>query len=198
MAKFKLTKNELKKQKDLLKMFHRYLPTLQLKKQQLQIEISQIKNEIKTVIEQRNILQNSINNWISLFAEDIDLLQLISIDKKEITEKNIAGIFVPIFHHIKFKRKNYDLFKQSLWVDKGLDAIEKIITINIKNQVLNEQLDLIEAELQSTSQKVNLFEKVKIPETKDTIKKITIYLGDEQIASVTRGKLAKKKIRIKI
>ena len=32
----KLTKNELKKQKDNLKQFQRYLPTLQLKKQQLQ------------------------------------------------------------------------------------------------------------------------------------------------------------------
>ena len=36
MAKIKLTKNELKVQKDQLKMFNRYLPTLMLKKQQLQ------------------------------------------------------------------------------------------------------------------------------------------------------------------
>ena len=32
----KLTKNEQKVQKDLLKQYQRYLPTLQLKKQQLQ------------------------------------------------------------------------------------------------------------------------------------------------------------------
>jgi len=34
MAKIRLTKNELKKQKDSLKMYKRYLPTLMLKKQQ--------------------------------------------------------------------------------------------------------------------------------------------------------------------
>ena len=38
----KLTKNELKVQKDRLKQFQRYLPTLQLKKQQLQSVVMQI------------------------------------------------------------------------------------------------------------------------------------------------------------
>ena len=42
MATIKLTKNELKSQKDALKMYKRYLPTLLLKKQQLQTEIRTI------------------------------------------------------------------------------------------------------------------------------------------------------------
>ena len=39
MSKIKLTKGELKRQRDSLKQFQRYLPTLQLKKQQLQMKI---------------------------------------------------------------------------------------------------------------------------------------------------------------
>ena len=46
MAAVKLTKNEQKKQKDQLKQFQRYLPTLQLKKQQLQMVIRQIEQEV--------------------------------------------------------------------------------------------------------------------------------------------------------
>ena len=42
MASVKLTKNELKAQKDLLKMYQRYLPTLTLKKQQLQQQLRQL------------------------------------------------------------------------------------------------------------------------------------------------------------
>ena len=42
MARIKLTKNELKTQKDNLKRFNRYLPTLVLKKQQLQMEIQKV------------------------------------------------------------------------------------------------------------------------------------------------------------
>ena len=49
MAKIKLTKNELKVQKDALKMFRRYLPTLTLKKQQLQTEIRTIDAKAKEV-----------------------------------------------------------------------------------------------------------------------------------------------------
>ena len=49
MAKIKLTKGELKKQRDSLKQFRRYLPTLQLKKQQLQMKIL----EARTTLNQK-------------------------------------------------------------------------------------------------------------------------------------------------
>ena len=49
MAKIKLTKNEQKTQKDALKMYQRYLPTLTLKKQQLQSEIRIIDEKAKAV-----------------------------------------------------------------------------------------------------------------------------------------------------
>ena len=42
MVKVKLTKTELKAQTDALKRFQRFLPMLQLKKQQLQSEIAGI------------------------------------------------------------------------------------------------------------------------------------------------------------
>ena len=43
----KLTKNEQKVQKDHLKQYQRYLPTLQLKKQQLQSVIMKTKAELE-------------------------------------------------------------------------------------------------------------------------------------------------------
>ena len=57
-----------------------------------------------------------------------------------------------------------------------------------------EQRRLIAAELQQTSQRVNLFEKVKIPQCKEAIRVIKIALGDEQTAAVTRGKIAKSRV----
>ena len=52
----------------------------------------------------------------------------------------------------------------------------------------------LNAELRTTTQRVNLFEKVKIPETKRNIKKISVYLGDQQVAAVVRGKISKKNL----
>ena len=43
----KLTKNEQKLQKDRLKQYQRYLPTLQLKKQQLQAVITKTKADLE-------------------------------------------------------------------------------------------------------------------------------------------------------
>ncbi|MDE6736813.1 MAG: V-type ATP synthase subunit D, partial [Treponemataceae bacterium] len=64
MAKIKLTKNEQKAQKDSLKMYQRYLPTLTLKKQQLQTEIRTIDAKAKAVREQRVQLEKEFKVWI--------------------------------------------------------------------------------------------------------------------------------------
>ena len=63
-----------------------------------------------------------------------------------------------------------------------------------KAYIIAKQLDLLDAELRVTSQRVNLFEKVKIPEAKENIRVIGVYLGDQQTAAVVRGKISKKKL----
>ena len=70
MAKIKLTKNEQKVQKDALKMYQRYLPTLTLKKQQLQTEIRTIESKAREVREQRVQLEKEFDDWISVFGEE--------------------------------------------------------------------------------------------------------------------------------
>ena len=118
----KLTKNEQKVQKDHLKQYQRYLPTLQLKKQQLQSVIMKTKAEL---------------------------------EQKEVERAQMIGDLV---------------------------------------STLRKQETLLENELRATSQRVNLFEKVKIPEAKENIRVIGVFLGDQQTAAVVRGKISKKKL----
>lgn len=194
MAVVKLTKNELKIQKDSLKRFKRYLPTLILKKQQLQMVIRQVKQNIQDVENQRKELYNELDAWIAVFGEKLDLSRFIKI--KSITKNtgNIAGVDIPVFGNIEFSIEEYDIFYLPLWIDKGIIAIKKMISYDIEIDILKDQLRLLENELRVTSQRVNLFEKIKIPETAGNIRKIQIYLGDQQTASVVRGKMAKNKI----
>ncbi len=63
--------------------------------------------------------------------------------------------------------------------------------------MLDEQVRLLDAELLATSQRVNLFEKVKIPETEENIKKISIYMADQQVSAVVRSKISKRKIALR-
>lgn len=194
MATVKLTKNELKSQKDALKRFQRYLPTLILKKQQLQMVIRQVEVKIKKVEDLRNKLYSSLQIWIAVYGEDIDLTPLIKIKRILKDKGNIAGVDIPIFNELTFESVEYNIFTMPLWVDKGLEAIKSMAAFDAEIEVLKEQIRLLGDELRVTTQRVNLFEKVKIPVTQENIRKIQIYLGDQQTAAVVRGKMAKNKI----
>ncbi|MBQ6896274.1 MAG: V-type ATP synthase subunit D, partial [Oscillospiraceae bacterium] len=88
----------------------------------------------------------------------------------------------------------YDLYETPLWVDIAANHMEKAMSLDLEAEVLDEQVRLLGAELRSTSQRVNLFEKVKIPETQENIKKISIYMADQQVNAVVRSKISKRKV----
>ncbi len=198
MAKIKLTKNELKVQKDALKMYRRYLPTLTLKKQQLQAEIRTIAAKADAVRKEREELEKGFGSWIAVFAEEgvfpDDIITVRNIIKGE---GNIAGVAIPTYEGAEFRRGDYDLYETPLWVDIAANHMEKAIALDLEAEVLDEQVRLLEAELLATSQRVNLFEKVKIPETEENIKKISIYMADQQVSAVVRSKISKRKIALR-
>ena len=198
MAKIKLTKNELKVQKDALKMYRRYLPTLTLKKQQLQAEIRTIEAKAKAVREEKIRLENGFDSWIAVFSEKEAFPSgIITVSNIRKGEGNIAGVAIPTFEGADFSRGDYDLYDTPLWVDIAANHMEKAMSLDLEAEVLDEQVRLLEKELLSTSQRVNLFEKVKIPETEENIKKISIYMADQQVSAVVRSKISKRKIALR-
>ncbi len=196
----KLTKNEQKKQKDQLKQYERYLPTLQLKKQQLQVVIRQIEAQLVQYKEKQAELVQSAQDWIGVFGEnsvfdaDKQLDKLVQPDKIVRGEGNIAGVVIPVFQDLTFKDIDYSVEDYPLWVDKAVYLLRDSARIDAMMATLRIQVELLGKELRTTSQRVNLFEKVKIPETKENIRRIGIYIGDQQTAAVVRGKIAKKKL----
>ena len=196
----KLTKNEQKKQKDALKQFQRYLPTLQLKKQQLQMVIRESEAEIAALKEEQRKAVDALSGWIAVygenasFPEDKSISNLVVIDRIEKDKGNIAGVEVPVFRALVFRDMEYDLRYYPLWVDKALAALKDIAKYDAFVKTLQERIDLLSKELRTTSQRVNLFEKVKIPEAKENIRVIGIYLQDQQTSAVVRGKISKKKL----
>ena len=195
MAKIKLTKNELKVQKDALKMYRRYLPTLTLKKQQLQAEIRTIEARALAVRSEKINLEKDFDSWIAVFSEkDAFPEGIITVSNIRKGSGNIAGVTIPTFEGADFSRGDYDLYETPLWVDIAANHMEKAMALDLEAEVLDEQVRLLEKELLATSQRVNLFEKVKIPETEENIKKISIYMADQQVSAVVRSKISKRKI----
>ena len=194
MAKIRLTKNELKKQKDDLARFNRYLPTLQLKKQQLQIEIRKVEVQQRERRDRLSGIAGNLTKWVEVFGQELGLENLIHVDSLRWEMGNIAGIDIPLFLGLDFHEQEYDVFLIPLWVDTALERLKDILRLEAELSLLNEQVRRLGEELRITTQRVNLFEKVKIPEAAANIRKIQIYLGDQQTAAVVRGKIAKRKL----
>ena len=197
----KLTKNELKVQKDRLKQFQRYLPTLQLKKQQLQAVVMQVTAQLEQVARQRQAAVAGLDDWVAVFAENDSfpaekrLDALIRPRHVVCGEQNIAGVTVPVFQELSFEDIRYDVADYPLWVDTAAVRLREIARLDALEKTLRRQIELLERELRATAQRVNLFEKVKIPEAKENIRVIGIYLVDQQTSAVVRGKIAKKKLQ---
>lgn len=195
MAKIKLTKGELKKQRDSLKQFERYLPTLLLKKQQLQMKILETN---KILEEQMNIFvkkEKCIQEWVGLLGDsEVDLKQWITPIEIITGSINIAGANVPVFMEVKFKEAEYDLYTTPFWIDEGIEELRDMVQAMVEVKIVQKRIKILEKELRTTSQRVNLFEKIKIPECKESIRKIGIYLGDQQANAVGVSKVTKKKI----
>lgn len=197
----KLTKNELKVQKDRLKQFQRYLPTLQLKKQQLQAVVMQAAAQLEQVERQRQAAVAGLDDWVAVFAEndsfppDKRLETLVRPRSVVCGQENIAGVTVPVFQELTFEDIQYDVADYPLWVDSAAVRLREIAGLDATAKTLRQRVTLLERELRATAQRVNLFEKVKIPEAKENIRVIGIYLGDQQTSAVVRGKIAKKKLQ---
>lgn len=195
MPKIKLTKGELKKQRDDLKQYQRYLPTLQLKKQQLQMEILKQLALLEEKEHYENIKRKAAESWAGLLTDPaIDVRPWISPKEIIASSKNIAGAEVPVFEKAEFDETGYDLFLTPLWVDQGIEMLRQVVSLGKEIEVIKKGTEILRHELRVTAQRVNLFEKVKIPQAEEAIRLIKIYIGDQMANAVGRSKMAKRKI----
>ena len=194
--KVKLTRPELKRYRDAMERYVRYLPMLKLKQQQLQMSMRDINRRLRQAIEEVQMVKNEFQPY-SHITNDIAGLNVKLLAKPievKTVSTNIAGVKIPVFEQIAFTDPNYSLFGTPAWVDKVLEQMKLINTKQAQLDILNKQHELLQKELTKINQRVNLFEKVKIPECKEAIHLIRIKLGDEMTAAVVRAKIAKSKL----
>ena len=195
----KLTKNELRDQQGRLALFQKYLPTLQLKKAMLQFEVNQAVLEIQRKKEQFSASRLSLDKFAPLLLENqaADPLEFARIVQVQKHFENVAGAEIPVFDDIVFKEADYFLFDTPVWMDQAVALTREFVISREKLKIAEEQKRALEKELREVSIRVNLFEKVLIPRSIENIKKIRIFLGDQQLAAVAQAKVAKAKIKAK-
>lgn len=194
--KIKLTRPELKRQRDALTRFERYLPMLKLKQQQLQLTMREIIRRRRTAREDVEAARARIRPYQRVLkdAAGVNLRQLASPQEVRTHQENVAGVRIPVFDSVSFAPAEYSLFGTPPWLDRALADLRDLAEKRAQAEVLDRQFELLNKALTKIIQRVNLFEKVLIPQSREAIRVIRIRLGEEQTAAVGRAKLAKAKL----
>ena len=195
MASVKMTKNALRDKQHLLNQLQTYLPTLRLKKSLFQSQVMLVKNRIKRLKEDHKKRNDEVMEFSFLLSSkyDMDPIEFIEIKHVQKTYENIAGVDLPNFEKIIFNDASYDLFDTPIWFDEAVLKLKQKIIAKEKINVEEEKKRSLQKELKDVSIRVNLFEKILIPRTLTYIKKIRVFLGDQELALVSQAKVAKMK-----
>lgn len=196
MAEVKLSKTELRNQQQRLSQLQKYLPTLQLKKALLQHEVSEAKAQIRELEKKYRETKKRAEAFSELLSEQISFSweEAIKIDTLDKRFENIAGVEVPYLEKVTFLPFEYSFFDTPPWVDPAFRFLKMLKQEELTIVLAEEKKRLLEAELREVSIRVNLFEKILIPRSLANIKKIKVFLGDQQLAAVSQAKVAKEKI----
>ena len=195
--KIRLTRPELKRQRDAMEQFERYLPMLKLKQQQLQLTIQEIRRHRQKAHAETDEVRKRIDRYrpLLLNPSGINVARLASPTEVNTSEENIAGIRIPTFESVSFDPADYSLFATPPWVDKALADNRELNEKQARAEIIDRRYELLNKALTKVIQRVNLFDKVLIPRCRENIRIIRIRLGEEQTAAVGRAKLAKAKLK---
>jgi V/A-type H+-transporting ATPase subunit D len=195
-TKLKLTRPELKRQRDSLARFERYLPMLKLKQQQLQMTIQGVNQKYRAAEAAAQQAQQTFDAYRSILIDvaGLDIKAMAAPSRVLTATTNIAGVSVPVFEDVEFPEVAYSLFGTPAWVDRALADLREVNRRQAELTVIREQHQRLHRELTKVVQRVNLFEKLMIPRAREAIRRIRIHLGDEMTAAVGRAKIAKDKV----
>jgi V/A-type H+/Na+-transporting ATPase subunit D len=192
-----LNKTTLKQQRDQLKMFKRFLPSLDLKRQQLLAALKRARGERAALQREIDDLTHRVEQLYPLLGSSTipsqNLAGLVRIRDVRIDEENVLGTRLPVCPEVDFDVADYSRFVLPFWVDQLIDDLKRMAGLRVWLQVRAERVARLDYAARRITQRVNLFEKVLIPRAEQNIRKIVIFLSDQERAAVVRSKLAKQK-----
>ena len=194
MAKLALNKSVLNRQKKQLQTYERFLPALELKQQQLMAEKKKAEVDFQAMQRERQTLRVEVGNHLPMLGcSDIHLSGMVTVKNVDLGEEHVVGIKLPSLEEVKLDVVEYGFLSKPHWVDVCIDLLKRAVMLDIKLQIQQQRVELLEKATRSATQRVNLFSKILIPETHQTIRKIQVFVSDMETAAVVRSKMTKQK-----
>jgi V/A-type H+-transporting ATPase subunit D len=194
MATIALSKSSLQQQRDRLRLFERFLPSLELKRQQLTAEY---KKAVQVLAEAEQGAEQASRSLPALLpvlgSVRMQLSGLIRIRHVDVAEEDVLGLRLPTLRDVEFDTADYSLLATPFWLDDLVTCLKEVATYRLRLQVYRERVARMQGAVRRVTQRVNLFEKVLIPNAKQNIARIQIFLSDVERAAVVTSKIAKGK-----
>ena len=201
MARLLLSKSTLLKEKKRLESFLRFLPSLEMKRQQLMVAVKKSQKRTDNLKQQVLANEKLIADEVPMLAvKTIDLQGLCQVKKVHHQRKNVVGVWLLDIQSIEFELAEVSILAKPHWVDFIQKKLRQDIEINVMLDVEDFNLDRLKKESKKVTQRVNLFDKVLIPEARRNMRKIQLFLDDKDREMVVTSKLSKtltEKKRIK-
>jgi V/A-type H+-transporting ATPase subunit D len=184
----KISQQRLKKQLDIRL---RALPTLQSKEAALRVEVKKAKDRMNELEKELRQQMDAYENMVRLWSE-FDT-SLVTVREVKMSSKKIAGTKTPVLEDVIFDIKDFSMYNKPSWFLKGVELLESLSRIGIEMEVFRKKMELLDYARKKTTQKVNLYEKVQIPEYQNAINKIKRFLEDQENLSKSAQKIVKKR-----
>lgn len=194
MPRLQLNKSSLARETAQLRTYERFLPSLDLKRQQLMAERAKARLAVVALKDKVRALAAQVAANVPMLADaDIDLDGLVRLTNYELGTENVVGTKLPVLTGMTVDVQPYSPMAKPHWVDDVARLLHDMLQVRLELGVAKERVALLDAAVTTITQRVNLFDKVLIPTSRANIKKIRIYLSDEEMASVVRSKISKRK-----
>jgi V/A-type H+-transporting ATPase subunit D len=194
MATLALNKTSLHKENERLRTFERFLPTLDLKRKQLLMERAKAAATLAGVQADLSAIQGIVAAQLPMVSNElVDLTKLVEVTDVQLTTENVVGAYVPVLKSFECQTRPYGYLGRPHWVDSIAVRLREMLELSIRIQVARRRFELLEVAARKITQRVNLFEKVLIPRTRQNIKRIRLFLSDAERISVVQAKIAKGK-----
>ncbi len=194
MATLSLSKSSLQQQRDKLRLFERFLPSLDLKRQQLTAEYKKSLQVLAEAEQGANKASRSLTGLLPILGSaTMKLSGLVRIRRVDIGEEDVLGVRLPALRTVDFVAADYSLLATPFWIDDLVTCLKEVATYRIRLHVYRERAARMQSAVRRITQRVNLFEKVLIPSAKRNIARIQIFLSDVGRAAVVTSKIAKSK-----
>ena len=194
MARLSLSKSELSRQTRQLKTFERFLPSLDLKRKQLMAERARARNRLADTEQRIAELKQRVRERLPMLCNrEVELTGLVRLQQVDLAQENLVGVLLPLVREVHLKVREYGLLAKPHWVDNVVEELSENLRLRVQRDVERRRVALLEEAVRKVTQRVNLFDKVLIPRTRNNIQRIRIHLSDAERAAVVRSKIAKGK-----